>query len=1230
MILNTTSNSCGNFSKALSLSTLRQFPSVLSQYKVRGMALLAFLLSAALGGTLNIAYGQGSVKYAASVTTVTSNLALTDQYTNLLGIAVDGTGSIYVADLGNSRILKETPSTGGYIESVVANVAASGIAVDRSGTFYITGGTSVYKYTLLGGTYIQSTVVTGLNNTQGVAIDPGGNIYISDSGNGRVVKEAPNGSSYIQTVVANLPSTGLLGNPEGVAVDGNGNVYIADGNNGILKETLSGGAYVETVVSRSGDSYGIAVDGAGNIYVSSGFSGAVAEYGLSAGAYTLKTNGGSAVELSELTPSAMGIAVDANGNVYLLDTYTLGKVLKASSSPANFGTVSIGGAGTDAYVFFGFITSNNNDVHTSGVTVSDMSVPGNSEFTLETSSSGYSCTDTNIILFTGAECFVGVKFAPQLSGVRNGNATLTVVGEPYTGIGASSATVNITGVGAAPQVSFLPANQTVVANAPANGPLFDPEGVAVDGQGNLYIADTGSGLVLKETLSTGGYTQTAIPYTPSVNKPGPTGIAVDGNGNVYIADPLNGIYKETLSAGVYTQTQISPAQAFGVAVDGNGNIYFAAGPDVYKETLNAGTYILSKIGNDSFLDSVGIAIDGSGDVYVADSGTKLRLLKWTPSGSIYVESTVASGLLNSPWGVAADSNGNVYVGDIGGKLYKETFSGGTYSQSTLGSNLVPNGVAVDGSGNVYVADAFDHRVYEVGYSSTPTLRFASTAVGLTSSDSPQTITLENSGTGALIFPTPSSGNNPSISSNFSLGSLTTCPIVSSMSSPGALSSGATCIYSVSFSPATPGPVSGTLVVTDNSLNATNPYATQSISLSGTATGQAQVPTATLSATSLTFASQTDGTTSSAQTLTLTNSGTAALAVTTIATSGDFAQTDTCGMSVAIGAKCTIAVTFTPIVAGTRTGTLTFTDNASGSPQIVVLSGTGAVSVVTAPAVALSPASLTFAPQRDGTTSAAQTVTVTNPGTAALSVTSITASVDFALTQNCGSSVAAGGNCTISVTFTPTAAGTRTGTVTITDNVTGSPQTVALSGGGEGVSISTVSTGITIPSVGGSGTAAIQLSSVNGFTGTADLTCVVTYLGQGTPTSPPTCSLSPAQAQVTGSSAASSTLMIGTTSAGASLMRERELNGAKIALAAMFFSGLLPRRRYRKGIFSALCLVVLCSVVAVGATGCSGSSRGSNAGTTPTGHGTTTGNYQVVVTATSGTVTASTTIPISVQ
>jgi hypothetical protein len=175
-----------------------------------------------------------------------------------------------------------------------------------------------------------------------------------------------------------------------------------------------------------------------------------------------------------------------------------------------------------------------------------------------------------------------------------------------------------------------------------------------------------------------------------------------------------------------------------------------------------------------------------------------------------------------------------------------------------------------------------------------------------------------------------------------------------------------------------------------------------------------------------------------------------LSITSLALTGtnasDFAQTNTCGSSVAASANCTISVTFKPAASGSRTASVSITDNASGSPQAVSLSGTG-----TAALASLSPTSLAFGNQAVDMTSTAQTVTLSNTGNAALSITSLaltgTNASDFAQSNTCGSSLAAGANCTIVVMFTPSVAGTEAASLSIADNSSGSPQTVSLSGAG---------------------------------------------------------------------------------------------------------------------------------------------------------------------------------------
>ncbi len=204
-------------------------------------------------------------------------------------------------------------------------------------------------------------------------------------------------------------------------------------------------------------------------------------------------------------------------------------------------------------------------------------------------------------------------------------------------------------------------------------------------------------------------------------------------------------------------------------------------------------------------------------------------------------------------------------------------------------------------------------------------------------------------------------------------------------------------------------------------------------------------TAVISPTSINFGNQTVGIASASQMVTLTNTGNATLNLSSIALSasnGSVGQTNTCGSSVAAGASCVVTLSWIPGGTGNMTGTLTFTDNASNSPQVVSLSGVGVL-----PAVTLSPAKLIFSTQVVFTTSAAQTATLTNTGLGILSISKISVTGPFSQANTCGTSVTPGGSCTFTVRFTPTTIGTITGSVSITDNALNSPQTLALTGFG---------------------------------------------------------------------------------------------------------------------------------------------------------------------------------------
>jgi hypothetical protein len=206
----------------------------------------------------------------------------------------------------------------------------------------------------------------------------------------------------------------------------------------------------------------------------------------------------------------------------------------------------------------------------------------------------------------------------------------------------------------------------------------------------------------------------------------------------------------------------------------------------------------------------------------------------------------------------------------------------------------------------------------------------------------------------------------------------------------------------------------------------------------------------LSSTGLTFGNQILGTTSGPQPATLTNNSTSDLTITSITTSGssasDFTQSSTtCGSVLAAGASCTVNATFQPAQTGPDSGTITIIDDAIGSPQVVYLNGIGVASGSNA---TFSPGSLTFGTQLVDTTSPPSFLVLTNYGTAALHISSIAVdSAQFAETDTCIPSVAAGAACTINVTFTPAALGDVTGTLSLADDAASSPQMVALIGTG---------------------------------------------------------------------------------------------------------------------------------------------------------------------------------------
>jgi FtsP/CotA-like multicopper oxidase with cupredoxin domain len=307
----------------------------------------------------------------------------------------------------------------------------------------------------------------------------------------------------------------------------------------------------------------------------------------------------------------------------------------------------------------------------------------------------------------------------------------------------------------------------------------------------------------------------------------------------------------------------------------------------------------------------------------------------------------------------------------------------------------------------------------------------------------QTVTVSNaSGAGTLAITGISiTGINPA---DFS--QTTNCT--------AALQPGASCTINVVFQPMAAGPRAGTLTVASS-----NPTPL-SVPLAGTGIA----PVISPSNNAFQFGSITVGTTTTAQTLTITNTGNSALILTSISIAGgnasDFAQTNTCpmnGAGLAPTGTCTVSMTFKPTAIGNRSSVLVISSSDPVTPVLnVSLSGFGTQSVAT-----LSSAALTYGLQLVNTTSPVQTVALSNTGNVAYTISSISLSgntADFVLNHNCpinGAGLSAGANCSLSVTFRPTASGTRTATVNIVTTATvNSKPAVALSGKSTQVNVST--------------------------------------------------------------------------------------------------------------------------------------------------------------------------------
>ncbi len=553
--------------------------------------------------------------------------------------------------------------------------------------------------------------------------------------------------------------------------------------------------------------------------------------------------------------------------------------------------------------------------------------------------------------------------------------------------------------------------------------FYGPHGVAVDASGRIYVADTYNCRIVRVNDITGaGWTSfgTCGSGAKQFSTGGLADVAVDSLGRIYVADPGNGRIVRFDD------------------MTGTNWISFGA--------VGSGT--------NQLIGAQGVAVGPTGEIYIADTGNRRLVRMDDMTGTNWTtltQSPVINGYIysfGSPAHVALDPAGRIFVGDGNSVIRVDDMTGANWASTNVGTAI--QGLSVDAGGTAFIAGTMssggaglamlDDVASGDGFL---TSNFISQTGGIYAVPVPSPVPAVTVAPSMLTFASQNMGTVSAPQTVF-LTNFGTAPLsISSIGTTGAFSetnncgtsllAGSSCSMAVTYVPTALGTQHGTLTISDNAFTGT-----QTVSLSGTGTGAIS----SIAPVSLTFEPQALNTTSGPEMVFLSNSGTGPMTFSgsKIATTGDFAQTNNCGAALAPRNSCTITVTFTPTATGTRTGSLTVASNAAF--QTVSLTGTAAS---TSPTITASPESLIFPTELINTKSAAQAVTLTNSGTTAVGVSGTAISGNFAEMGTCPTSLGAGKSCTLGVTFTPTAAGTRTGALTF--SLSSGAVTVALTGTG---------------------------------------------------------------------------------------------------------------------------------------------------------------------------------------
>ena len=484
-----------------------------------------------------------------------------------------------------------------------------------------------------------------------MAVDSSGNVTIADSDNNAI--EEWNATTQTLTTLVSFG----LSSPEDVTVDGAGNVYIADAGNSAIKEWSPTTRTVSTLVAVGlNGPCGVAVDEAGNLFI--------------ADESAIKEQPRAFVQGGPISEGP------ATGSDQLLPVLPTTEVLTGVFAPSSDQPwLTLGSISGDVIPFS--FTQNTGVARTGRITVLGQQIPvtqwpilpslGTTSL-VEGPASG---TDSDMVAPTGA--WSATSNASWLhttsSGFGNGVAVFTFdtnSGPTRSGtLTIAGQTLTVTQAGS----SYVPANPLtiLVPSGQANA-----RGMAVDGAGNVYIAD-----LLNRAIEEWNATTQAVTTLVSSGLNWPVSVAVDSSGNVYFAADAGMIEEWNATTGTVTPLVSSGGNPTGVAVDGAGNVYIADGDNTIKE-WNATTQTVTTLVSAGLNNPTGVAVDRAGNVYTADSDGLKEWNATTGTVSLLVSSELAG-----PIGrVAVDSSGNVYIADRWNNTIEE-WSATTGTVSTL-------------------------------------------------------------------------------------------------------------------------------------------------------------------------------------------------------------------------------------------------------------------------------------------------------------------------------------------------------------------------------------------------------------------------------------------------------------------------------------------------------------------------------------------------------------------